>query len=176
LASSRSVPIDRQNAEAIHASARGTTNSLEGKSTLASRASGFEGANLKGGLTMVEGTPPCKRPRRNKTFWEAHRQNLQELMPTGWEARPPADARGKKAIRGSIDKCTSCNLASSAAGGCSHGEASRVYAPVMLLSTQATQVTKPKLARLSNAPSFHNLLLTSLERPVPSDQAKRLPL
>jgi hypothetical protein len=36
----------------------------------------------------------------------------------------------------------------------------------MLLSTEATKVIKPKLARLSDASNFHDPLVTSLERPV----------
>jgi hypothetical protein len=35
----------------------------------------------------------------------------------------------------------------------------------MLLTTEATQVTKPKLARLSDAPNFHDPLLTVLHGP-----------
>ncbi|GAQ93267.1 hypothetical protein KFL_014030020, partial [Klebsormidium nitens] len=37
----------------------------------------------------------------------------------------------------------------------------------MLLTTEAVQVTKPKLARLSDAHAVHDPLVTSLDRPVP---------
>jgi hypothetical protein len=49
-----------------------------------------------------------------------------------------------------------------AAGGqCEHGEASRVCASVMLLTTEATQVSKP-----IDAHAIHDPLVTSLDRPV----------
>jgi hypothetical protein len=67
-----------------------------------------------------------------------------------------------------VDACTSCLIGLMAAGGrCEYGEASRVRAPVMLLMTEAVQVTKPKLARLSDAHAVHDPLVTSLDRPVP---------
>jgi hypothetical protein len=115
----------------------------------------------------VEEQPPRKRARRNKTFWEAHKQG-STVTRVGWDARPPTDARGKEAIRGWVDACTCCRLASLAAasGQCEHGEASRVRVPVMLLTTEATQITKPKLARPSDAHAVHDPLVTSLDRPV----------
>ncbi|GAQ85448.1 hypothetical protein KFL_002360010, partial [Klebsormidium nitens] len=117
----------------------------------------------------VEEQPPRKRARRNKTFWEGHQQCSHTVAPQGWTARPPTEARGKEAIRGWVDACTSCSMASLAAvgGRCEHGEALRVRTPVMLLTTEAVQVTKPKLARLSDAHAVHDPLVTSLDRPVP---------
>ncbi|GAQ92845.1 hypothetical protein KFL_011640030, partial [Klebsormidium nitens] len=122
------------------------------------------------GGSAEEDEPPRKRARRNKAFWEAHKQGSQgPATRVGWGARPPAEARGKEAIRGWVDACTSCSVASLAAlnGGCEHGEASKVRTPVMLLTTEAVQVTKPKLARLSDAHAVHDPLVTSLDRPVP---------
>ncbi|GAQ93077.1 hypothetical protein KFL_012860010, partial [Klebsormidium nitens] len=109
--------------------------------------------------------PPRKRARRNKAFWEAHKRGPQPATLRGWDARPAAEARGKEAIRGWVDACTSCSLAS-ASDRCEHGEASKVRAPVMVLQTEAVQVTKPKLARLSDAHTVHDPLVTSLDRPV----------
>jgi hypothetical protein len=56
--------------------------------------------------------------------------------------------------------------AMAAGGPCKHGKASRVCAPVMLLTTEAVQITKPKLARLSDSHNVHDPLVTSLDRPV----------
>ncbi|GAQ89497.1 hypothetical protein KFL_005300010 [Klebsormidium nitens] len=123
----------------------------------------------KGGSAEEE-APPHKRARRNKAFWEAHKQGSQgPATRVGWGARPPAEARGKEAIRGWVDACTSCSLAALAVarGRCEHEEALRVRTPVMLLTTEAVQVTKSKLARSSDAHAVHNPLVTSLDRPVP---------
>jgi hypothetical protein len=116
----------------------------------------------------VEKLPPQKRARRNKTFWEAHKEGSQPATRVGWDTRPPTEARGKEAIRGWVDACTSCSMASLAAAGgrCEHGETSRVCAPVVLLTTEAVQVTRPKLARLSDAHAVHDPLVSSLDRPV----------
>ncbi|GAQ85301.1 hypothetical protein KFL_002280160 [Klebsormidium nitens] len=67
--------------------------------------------------------PPRKRARRNKAFWEAHKQSPHPATRRGWDARPPAEARGKEAIRGWVDACTSCSLAAIAVAGgrCKHG-------------------------------------------------------
>jgi hypothetical protein len=133
----------------------------------------FDDRESKGGDRGREGgsvgeLPPRKRARRNKAFWEGHQQGLHTVAPQGWTARPPTEARGKEAIRGWVDACTSCSMASLAAAGgqCEHGEALRVRAPVMLLTTKATQVSKPKLARPSDAHAIHDPLVTSLDRPV----------
>ncbi|GAQ93518.1 hypothetical protein KFL_016050010, partial [Klebsormidium nitens] len=116
-----------------------------------------------------EAPPSRKRARRNKAFWEAHKQGPQPATRRGWDAQPPTEARGREAIRGWVDACTSCSLAALAVAGgrCKHREASRVRAPVMLLSTEAVQVSKPKLARPSDAHAVHDPLVTSLRSPVP---------
>jgi hypothetical protein len=49
-------------------------------------------------------------------------------------------------------------------GWCEHGKASRVRSPVMLLTTEAVQVTKPKLAQMSDSNAVHDPLVTSLDR------------
>ncbi|GAQ81199.1 hypothetical protein KFL_000730340, partial [Klebsormidium nitens] len=133
----------------------------------------FDGRGSKGGdcgreRGSVEEQPVRKRARRNKAFWEAHKEGLQPTVRVGWDTRPPTEARGKEAIRGWVGACTSCSMASlaSMSGRCEHGEASRVRSPVMLLTTEAVQVTKPKLARLSDSNAVHDPLVTSLDRPV----------
>jgi hypothetical protein len=118
--------------------------------------------------SVAKEAPPRKRARRNKAFWEAQKQGPQPATRRGWDARPPAEARGKEAIWGWVDACTSCLMASlaSMSGRCEHGEASRVWSPVMLLTTEAIQVTKPKLTRLSDSHAVHDPLVTLLDRPV----------
>jgi hypothetical protein len=95
----------------------------------------------------AEEVHPRKRARRSKASWAAHRESSNAAAPLGWGSRAPADARGMEAVRCWVDACTSCTLASLAAEGCPHGKASRICAPVQLLTTEATKVTKPKLAR-----------------------------
>jgi hypothetical protein len=72
---------------------------------------------------------PRKRARRNKASWAAHRESSNAAARLGWGSRPPAEARGKEAIRGWVDGCASCTLALLAARGgrCEHGEGSRVH-------------------------------------------------
>lgn len=79
---------------------------------------------------------------------------------------PPADAWGKDAIHDWVAACSSCSLSSLAAlGPCEHGKERHLKAPVMLLSTEAIQLSKPKLARLSDAPNFHDPWVTALGGP-----------
>ncbi|GAQ93556.1 hypothetical protein KFL_016440010, partial [Klebsormidium nitens] len=53
------------------------------------------------GGSAEEDEPPRKRARRNKAFWEAHKQGSRgPATGVGWGARPPTEARGKEAIRG----------------------------------------------------------------------------
>ncbi|GAQ93557.1 hypothetical protein KFL_016440020, partial [Klebsormidium nitens] len=73
------------------------------------RESNGGGRGREGGAAEEE-APPCKRARRNKAFWEAHKQGSQG---------------------------------------------------------SATRVTKPKLARPSDAHAVHDPLVTSLRSPVP---------
>ncbi|GAQ77639.1 hypothetical protein KFL_000010870 [Klebsormidium nitens] len=103
-----------------------------------------------------ESAPEAKRPRRSKAFWK--HSHAAPVAPTMRPA-PPVDARGKDAIHGWVLACFECPLASNE---CAHGEGSRVHCPVMLIGTEAVQISKPKLARLSDAPTFHDPLVTAL--------------
>jgi hypothetical protein len=111
--------------------------------------------------------PPRKRARRSKAFWEEENcatstvHNVRSKRPT-----PPADAHGKDAIHGWVVACSTCTLSSVAKSGCSHGNGERVECPVMLLGTEAVQLTKPKLGRLSDAANFHDPWVSSLHSPV----------
>jgi hypothetical protein len=84
---------------------------------------------------------PHKKARRSKALWAAHRESQHTVESAGWNSKPPADAREKEAIRGWVDACASCTLASLAAEGCQLGKDLRVRDPVQLLTTEVAQVT-----------------------------------
>jgi hypothetical protein len=112
--------------------------------------------------------PPRKRARRSKAFWEEEKRTTSTVHNVRSERPTPHanDACGKDAIRGWVPACSSCTLSSVRMGGCSHGIEERVECPVMLLGTEAVQLTKPKLGRLSDATNFHDPWVTSLGSPV----------
>ncbi|GAQ84964.1 hypothetical protein KFL_002150010, partial [Klebsormidium nitens] len=138
------------------------------------RREGQEGGHDAGvSNEMAEGPPALKRARRSKAFWKAEAQRSIPTTGTGGANRKVGAAsrcsRELDAIHGWVDACCSCKLSSLAAvGACKHGreeEERRLKAPVMLLSTEAIQLTKPKLARLSDAPNFHDPWVTALGGP-----------
>ncbi|GAQ90555.1 hypothetical protein KFL_006550050 [Klebsormidium nitens] len=134
------------------------------------RREGQEGGHDAGvSNEMTEGGPALKRARRSKAFWKAEAQRPTEVARSGANGRsgqrsgPSTDARGKDAIHGWVAACSNCKLSFLAAGGaCKHEKERHSKVPVMLLSTEATQVSKPKLARLSDAPNFHDPWVTAL--------------
>jgi hypothetical protein len=106
---------------------------------------------------------PRKRVRRSKTFWREERCAPSEVHNFRLERQtPPADAHGKDAVHGWVAVCSSCTLGSVAREGCLHGIEGQVECPVMLLGTEAVQLTKPKLGRLSDAANFHDPWVISL--------------
>ncbi|GAQ93643.1 hypothetical protein KFL_017510010, partial [Klebsormidium nitens] len=121
-------------------------------------AAASEGATS--GVTMKQ--PARKRVRRSKAFWKEEAKAPMRSRPSE-SPKPSPDARGKDAIHGWVTTCSSCTLESVAfRGGCNHGEEERIMSPVMLIGTEAVQLTKPKLARLSDAPNFHDPWVTIL--------------
>jgi hypothetical protein len=112
--------------------------------------------------------PPRKRARRSKAVWEEEKRATSTVhnVQRSERSTPPADARGKDAIHGWVTACSSCTLSSVARSGCSHGIEERFECPVMLLGTEAVQLTKPKLGRMSDAANFHDPWVTSLGSPV----------
>ncbi|GAQ88268.1 hypothetical protein KFL_004140040 [Klebsormidium nitens] len=120
--------------------------------------------------------PAGKRRRRGKSFWE--KQARAPILGQGRPAEPegtvpPLDARGKEAIHGWVAACSSCTLSSlKAEGACAHAVHERAQCPVMLLTTEAIQVSKPKLARPSDASTVHDPLVTCLQSPVPLSELR----
>jgi hypothetical protein len=74
---------------------------------------------------------------------------------------PPGDARGEEAVQGWVSACHSCTL--TVVHGCTHEEVKRVRAQIMLLGTEAVQVTRPKFGKLGNAPDHHDPSISCLK-------------
>ncbi|GAQ83652.1 hypothetical protein KFL_001560190 [Klebsormidium nitens] len=120
--------------------------------------------------------PAGKRRRRGKSFWET--QARAPILGRGRPAEPegavpPLDACGKEAIHGWVAACSSCTLSSlKIEGACAHALHERAQCHMMLLTTEAVQVSKPKLARPSDASTVHDPLVTCLQFPVPLSELR----
>jgi hypothetical protein len=111
----------------------------------------------------LEGSTPQKQVRRGALrWWAEHASEMQRAAPRTCE-EPPADARGEEAVHGWVSACHNCTLAEVQRQGCLHEEAERVRAPIMLLGTEATQITQPKLGKLGDALDHHDPLISCLK-------------
>jgi hypothetical protein len=109
----------------------------------------------------LEASTSQKQVRRGGKWWAEHASEMQRATPCRAE-EPPVDARGKEAVHGWGSACHSCNLTEAQRQGCFHGEAERVQAPIMLLGTEAVQITQPKLGKLSDALDHHDPMISCL--------------
>ncbi|GAQ87643.1 hypothetical protein KFL_003670040 [Klebsormidium nitens] len=132
---------------------------LFGEARPASEAGDLDGA-LETSSTSVE---PWKRAPRGSKYWAEHRGELRSAAPRSAAGEPAEDARGEDAIQGWVPACHSCKLSETRQGGCRHAEAGRVQVPVMLLGTEALQITKPKLGKLADALVHHDPWISSLK-------------
>jgi hypothetical protein len=120
----------------------------------------------EGAVELVASTLQ-KQVRRGAKWWAEHANKMQRAVPRRGE-EPPGDARGEEAVHGWVAACHSCNLTDVRQQGCSHAEAERVRAPIMLLGTEAAQITQPELSKLGNALDHHDPLISCLKGgPVP---------
>lgn len=110
---------------------------------------------------------PQKQVRRGAKYWAEHGAEMLRAVPRRGE-KPPGDARGKEAVCGWVAVCHSCTLTEVRRQGCSHAEAERVRAPIMLLGTEAAQITRPRLSKLGDALDYQDPLINCLKAgPVP---------
>jgi hypothetical protein len=108
-----------------------------------------------------------KQVRRGAKYWAEHGAEMQRAAPRRAK-EPPGDARGKEVVHGWVSACHSCTLTDVRRQGCSHAEAERVRASIMLLGTEAAQITQPKLSKLGDALDHHDPLINCLKAgPVP---------
>jgi hypothetical protein len=103
-----------------------------------------------------------KQVRRGAKYWAEHGTEMLRAAPRKAE-EPPGDARGKEAVHGWVAACHSCTLTEVRWQGCSHAEAERVWAPIMLLGTEAAQIIQPKLSKLGDAFDHHDPLINCLK-------------
>jgi hypothetical protein len=113
--------------------------------------------------TSSTGVEPWKRAPRGTKYWVEHAGELRRAAPCSAAGEPAEDARGKDAVHGWITACHSCTLGGGRQGGCDHAEAERVRVPIMLLGTEALQITKPKLGKLADALVHHDPWISSLK-------------
>jgi hypothetical protein len=114
------------------------------------------------GAVELRASTPQKQVRRGAKFWAEHGGEMQRATPCRAE-EPPGDARGNEAVHGWVAACHSCHLTEAQRQGCSHGEAERVRVPIMLLGTEAAQITQPKLSKLGDALDHHDPLISCLK-------------
>jgi hypothetical protein len=114
------------------------------------------------GVVEERASTPQKQVRRGAKYWAEHASEMPRGAPRRAE-EPPGDARGKEAVHGWVAACHSCNLTEVQQQGCSHAEAERVRAPIMLLGTEAAQITQPKLSKLGDALDHHDPLISCLK-------------
>jgi hypothetical protein len=114
------------------------------------------------GAVELGASTPQKQVRRGARYWAEHASEMPRGTPHRAE-EPPGDARGMEAVHGWVSACHSCNLTEVHRQGCSHAEAERVRAPIMLLGTEAAQITKPKLSKLGDALDHHDPLINCLK-------------
>jgi hypothetical protein len=114
------------------------------------------------GQVELGASTPQKQVRRGAKYWAEHEAEMQRAAPRRAK-EPPGDARGKEAVHGWVSTCNSCNLTDVRQQGCSHAEAGRVRAPIMLMGTEAVQITQPKLGKLSDALDHHDPLVSCLK-------------
>jgi hypothetical protein len=117
----------------------------------------------EGAMEELGASTPQKQVRRGAKYWAEHASEMRRDAPRRAE-EPPGDARGKEAVQGWVAACHSCSrLADVRRQGCSHAEAERVRAPIMLLGTEAAQITRPKLGKLGDAIDHHDPLISCLK-------------
>jgi hypothetical protein len=114
------------------------------------------------GQVELRASTPQRQVRRGARYWAEHASEMPRGAPRRAE-EPPGDARGKEAVHGWVAACHSCNLTEVQRQGCSHADAERVRAPIMLLGMEAAQITEPKLSKLGDALDHHDPLIGCLK-------------
>jgi hypothetical protein len=110
----------------------------------------------------LEASTPQKQVRRGGKWWAEHASEMERATPCRAK-EPPGDERGKEAVHGWVAACNSCNLTDVRQQGYSHAEAERVQAPIMLMGTEAVQITQPKLGKLGDALDHLDPLISCLK-------------
>jgi hypothetical protein len=104
-----------------------------------------------------------KRAPRGSKYWADHAGELRRAAPRSAAEEPVEDARGKEAVHSWVPACHNCTLSGVLQGGCKHAEAERIQVPIMMLGTEAVQITRPKLGKLSDALDHHDPWISCLK-------------